>query len=77
MAHGAVTFQGLSTMYSVVNVACKRCDREGRYRVSSLMERYGADAKLPEIAAKLEQSCERKGQIGGCFVYFKELSLLG
>ncbi len=77
MAHGAVTFRDLATMHPVATVKCKRCDREGRYRVSGLMERYGADAKLPEIAAKLEQSCERKGQIGGCFVYFKELSLLG
>ncbi len=46
---------------------------EGRYRVATLVETYGLDSGLPEIASALEEGCLRKGQPGGCFVVFDGL----
>ncbi len=41
--------------------------------MATLVERYGLDTGLPEIAAALEEGCPRKGEHGGCFVIFPEL----
>ena len=46
---------------------------EGRYRVPTLVERYGIDAGLPAIASALEEGCSRKGEHGGCFVVWEGL----
>ncbi len=45
----------------------------GRYRVATLVERYGLDTALPTIASALVEGCPRKGEPGGCFVVFDGL----
>jgi hypothetical protein len=32
-----------------VRVACNRCGRRGRYRRATLIERFGAEAALPDV----------------------------
>ncbi len=54
-------------------IKCDRCGRKGRYRVSTLVERYGLDTALPTIASALEEGCPRKGQHDGCFVVWEGL----
>lgn len=39
-----------------VRIACRRCDRRGRYRLATLMARYG-DALLPEVLRFLARDC--------------------
>jgi hypothetical protein len=34
----------------VVRIECERCGRAGRYRIDGLIERFGADAALPDSA---------------------------
>ncbi len=57
----------------MLDVRCDRCGRAGRYRVATLVERYGLDAGLPAIASALEEGYPRKGEHGGCFVTFDGL----
>jgi hypothetical protein len=71
---GAVILRDLARTHPMVSVRCDRCDRAGRYRVSTLIERYGRHARLPDVASALEAGCPRKGEHGGCFVVFEELS---
>jgi hypothetical protein len=62
------------TNLSMLDVYCAKCGRRGRYRVETLADRFGADARLPDVASALEDGCERKGQHDGCFVTFPGLA---
>ncbi len=73
MTSGAVTLRQIHGTREMLDVRCDRCGRSGRYRVATLVERYGLDTGLPEIAAALEEGCPRTGEPGGCFVIFPEL----
>ncbi len=71
---GAVLLHELARTHPMVSVRCDRCDRAGRYRVATLIERYGRYGRLPDVASALETGCPRKGEHGGCFVVFEKLS---
>ena len=71
---GAVLLHELARTHPMISVRCDRCDRAGRYRVSTLIERYGRYGRLPDVANALEAGCLRKGAHGGCFVVFEALS---
>jgi hypothetical protein len=45
----------------MLEVACSRCGRRGRLRVAKLIERYGMDARLPELREILAGDCPRVG----------------
>ncbi len=47
-------------LLKVVRIGCARCERTGRYRLDRLIERFGADAALPDVLTALA-SCERRG----------------
>jgi hypothetical protein len=43
----------------VVHITCERCGRAGRYGRDHLVERFGADAALPDVLLALA-ACERR-----------------
>ena len=43
----------------VVRIECPRCGRAGSYALSGLIERFGADAALPDVLMDLA-ACERR-----------------
>ena len=43
----------------VVRIGCDRCGRAGSYRLDGLVERFGADAALPDVLLALA-ACERR-----------------
>src|SRR5262244_271574 len=45
----------------LVRLSCEKCGRSGRYRKQTLIERYGADIRLPDLREEIAQ-CERRGQ---------------
>ena len=47
---------------ALVRLACEKCGRSGQYRKQNLIERYGADARLPDLRQEIAQ-CERRGQM--------------
>jgi hypothetical protein len=38
-----------------LRLACDKCGRDGRYQVAGLIEKYGADVKLPDLRLSIAQ----------------------
>ena len=58
----------------VVRIDCERCGRAGRYALAGLIERFGADAALPDVLMELA-SCERRKDFSRpCGARFMDLS---
>lgn len=45
---------------AMLNVACSRCERRGRYRLNNLIARHGADAGVRVIVPELTADCPRR-----------------
>jgi hypothetical protein len=59
---------------NVVHITCERCGRAGRYRLDGLIERFGADAALPDMLLALA-SCERRADFSRpCGARFTDLA---
>ena len=57
----------------VVRLSCDKCGRSGQYRKQKLIERYGADIRLPDLREEIAQ-CERMGNMhDACMVHYLEL----
>jgi hypothetical protein len=61
MSSGPVTLGDIADKITMLEVACSRCGRFGRLRVSRLIEQHGADAKLPALREILAGDCPRVG----------------
>jgi hypothetical protein len=46
----------------MVRLSCEKCGRSGQYRKQKLIERYGADIRLPDLRQEIAQ-CRRHGQM--------------
>jgi hypothetical protein len=57
----------------VVRLSCAKCGRAGQYRKQTLIERYGADIRLPDLREEIAQ-CERRGHMhDNCMVRYVDL----
>ena len=57
----------------MVRLACEKCGRSGQYRKQKLIERYGADMRLPDLREETAQ-CMRHGQMhDACMVRYADL----
>jgi len=57
----------------IVRLSCPKCGRAGQYRKQNLIERYGADMRLPDLREEIAQ-CERRGQTqDSCVVRYVDL----
>ena len=45
-----------------ITIRCDRCDRVGRYKRQTLVERYGYNAALPDVLNEIT-ACERNAQL--------------
>jgi hypothetical protein len=45
----------------IVRLSCEKCGRSGHYRKQKLIERYGADMRLPDLRERIAQ-CRRQSQ---------------
>lgn len=60
----------------LLNVACHRCPRRGRYRLTRLIDRYGAAMLLSKLADILSADCPNRNGAAyfrRCGVYFPEV----
>jgi hypothetical protein len=57
MKDGAVQLGDIAGKITVLNVACRRCERSGRLSVTRLIERHGTDKRLPELRYILAGDC--------------------
>jgi hypothetical protein len=57
-----------------VCLSSEKWARSGQYRKQTLIERYGADVRLPDLRQEIAQ-CERRGQmLDMCMVRYVELT---
>ena len=67
-------FRLASYQSDTVHLACRRCERRGRYSKTVLFGRHGADIPLPDLCNAIAQ-CERARAPGdACGVYFVDLA---
>ena len=72
-----VTLSDLVGRVERVDVRCKRCDRQGRVRLTKLIAEHGAELGLPELAVLLAADCPKvaaTNQADRCFVHFPQLA---
>jgi hypothetical protein len=72
---GSVTLGDLEGVLQLLEIRCTKCGRYGRERVTRLIERYGREARLPDVRHRLGADCpHRKAAIyERCDVYFPQL----
>ncbi len=61
---------------AALEVACRRCGRQGRYDVARLVERHGAGMPMPELRGVLAGDCPRRAARNVydlCDVHFRQL----
>ena len=57
----------------LVRLSCEECGRAGQYRKQNLIERYGADSRLPDLRVEISQ-CRRHGKMhDACMVRYVDL----
>jgi hypothetical protein len=58
----------------IVRLSCEKCGRSGQYRKQTLIERYGADMRLPDLREEIAH-CERRGLMhDACMVRYVDLA---
>jgi len=62
-----------ASVHTVIEIACRRCDRRGQYRGTTLLARYGGQARLPDVLAALSADCPNKGKWGACSPYYPQI----
>ena len=72
---GSVSLGEVASRLPVLAVQCTKCDRHGRYRTATLVERYGRGLTLPDLRSKLSADCEKHAaaEYERCDVYFPQL----
>ena len=58
--NGAYTLADVAARASMLDVACRGCDRRGRLNVARLIEAHGQDAPLPDLKAALAGNCPKR-----------------
>jgi hypothetical protein len=56
----------------MVRLDCNKCERSGRYRKQDLIDRYGADIRLPDLREQIAQ-CTHRGIYDACVCHFVDL----
>jgi hypothetical protein len=45
-------------------LACRHCERRGRYQIAGLIERYGVEMGLPQLMTVLSADCPLQKSVG-------------
>lgn len=72
---GSLILGDLEGSLQFVEIRCTKCDRYGRQRVAHLIERYGREARMPDIRHQLSADCPHHNATvyERCDVYFPQL----
>ena len=80
MKDGALQLGDIADKITLLEIACRRCERRGRLRVAKLIEQYGADIRLPELRYILAADCPRvvaDKVYDRCGAHYPQLGRLG
>jgi hypothetical protein len=69
------TLRDVAERISVIEIRCTKCDRHGRMKLSTLIERYGADFAVPDLRTTLNAGCAHANAMINqqCDLYFPQL----
>jgi hypothetical protein len=73
------TLGEITARASMLEIACSRCERRGRYRLDKLIGRHGADAGVRIIVPELTADCPQRDSatlMERCDILFPELETL-
>ncbi len=75
MSTGSLSLAQIAARLPTLEVRCTKCDRRGRYRTATLVERYGTDFAGPDLRKKLSVDCEkhRAAEYERCDLYFPDM----
>lgn len=74
MTNGSVSLSEVAKRATHVEVACSRCERRGRYRLSRLVARLGEDFPMTDLGSELADCPRRNASMTErCDVYFPGL----
>jgi hypothetical protein len=63
--------------YPIVRIACRYCQRRGRYRLDTLIEQHGAAMTLDSLLNHLARNCraalDRTGKLGCNSAYLPDM----
>lgn len=74
-----ITLGEIAARTSMLEVACSRCERRGRYRLDTLIARYGAEGSARDMLPDLKADCPRRNSASlmeRCDVFFPGLAKL-
>jgi hypothetical protein len=57
----------------IVRLSCEKCGRSGQYRRQKLIERYGADIRLPDLREEIAKCKRRALMHDACMVRYVDL----
>jgi len=77
-ASGAHILSDFEGKFDALTFVCSKCDRRGRYNLATLIDRFGADATVPNVLAEISADCprrspNRKSALDLCGVHVHEL----
>ena len=62
--------------FEIVQFSCGKCLRQGRYKKTALIEKYGADTPCPDLRSHIAHDCERMLKTAGtdpCAISYPDL----
>ncbi len=61
---------------SMVRLKCSKCGRSGHYRKAALIEKYGAEVRLPDLLHMIGASCPKMDALGNdpCGAHYRDLA---
>ncbi|MEX3635938.1 hypothetical protein [Paraburkholderia sp. BR14320] len=75
MNKGSVTLGQVAARATHLEVACTRCERRGRYRLTKLVATLGEDFPMTDLGSEITD-CPRRNETSAnvrCDVYFPDL----
>jgi hypothetical protein len=76
---GAIILSDVAERTAILNVACSRCERAGRYQVENLIAEHGRWFGVPALLALLSVDCPKRQSVSAydlCGIHCPELPAL-
>ena len=63
MTGGAILLGDVAARTDMLHVACKRCNRAGKYKLAKLIEQHGRSFPIPLLLDELAGDCPKRESV--------------